>query len=151
MEPVAKPRISRSGSENRQRRRMLTIRFTDEEFAKLDQLAHADRLSHSAYIRRCTLGEEGPRSRRPVPNVNSRALGKALGDLNRLGSNLNQIARELNQQKYLADGGFISRALRNQDYDAFRAIEAVCGIIETTRADLTITLDAVRHAIDDYA
>jgi len=52
-------------------------------------------LSKGGYIRALVLGCPGPRSQR-APSVNAQALAKATAALNKVGSNLNQIARGLN-------------------------------------------------------
>ena len=52
-------------------------------------------LSRPSYLRACALGTPGPRARR-TPPVNAEALGRATAALNRVGSNINQIAHVLN-------------------------------------------------------
>jgi hypothetical protein len=52
-----------------------------------------------------------PRRRR-LPVVNGELLAEGITALNRAGNITNQIARELNQQKFQPDGGLFARALR---------------------------------------
>ena len=52
-------------------------------------------LSLASFLRACGLGTPGPRARRSPP-VNAEALGRATAALNKVGSNLNQIAHALN-------------------------------------------------------
>jgi Bacterial mobilisation protein (MobC) len=111
----------RSGSEKRQRGN-LTIRLDEAERAKLKTRAGDRALSLAAYIRLCALGDSGPRARRRAP-VNGELLARANADLNRIGNNLNQIARVLNRKESVA----------------MRAIEA-------TTAELLVCLAAVRRA-----
>jgi len=82
-------------SEERQRGNRLTVRFLPEEHAELERRASAAGLSPSAYLRACALGEAGPRSRRS-PTVERSLAAQAIAELNKAGSNLNQIARAFN-------------------------------------------------------
>jgi Bacterial mobilisation protein (MobC) len=89
------PRISRSGSEKRQRRRVVLVRFDEREWAALETRAGHLELSFAAYLRQRALGDPGPRAKRRPP-VDVAALGRAMAALNKAGGNLNQIARALN-------------------------------------------------------
>jgi hypothetical protein len=83
-----------SGSEKRQRRGF-SIRLLPDEHAAINQKARAAGMSFASYIRACALGDAGPRSRRSPP-LNAELLGRAVLALNKVGNNLNQIARILN-------------------------------------------------------
>lgn len=83
------------GSDKRQRAKQALVRFTDEEFAFLAARADRAGLTHAAYIRATVLGTPGPRAQRRAP-ADQEALRAALGQLGRVGNNLNQIARVLN-------------------------------------------------------
>jgi len=52
-------------------------------------------LTLASYLRACALGTPGPRARRSPP-VNAEALARATAALNKVGSNINQIAHVLN-------------------------------------------------------
>ncbi len=52
-------------------------------------------MSLASFLRACGLGTPGPRAKRSPP-VNAEALGRATAALNKVGSNLNQIAHTLN-------------------------------------------------------
>jgi hypothetical protein len=89
---TAKPR---SGSETRQKQRRVTFRLTAEEYATLEAQATAHGLTLGSHIRETLL--EAPRTRqrrRPLADV--AALARTLGHLNRVGGNINQIARAIN-------------------------------------------------------
>jgi len=74
------------------RTRILTVRFTPNEYARLKAMAHAAEIELSAYVRSMLVDAEVPRrARGKSPNI--AALGKTLVALNRIGNNLNQIAR----------------------------------------------------------
>ena len=83
---MARPRL---GYEERQRR-TVGVRVTEAEAAELRERAQAARLSMGAYLRRRALGQR-------VRMAAERRLGAAeLRELNRIGVNLNQMARAMN-------------------------------------------------------
>jgi Bacterial mobilisation protein (MobC) len=84
-----------SGSEKRKREWRVTPRLTEAERAQLEQAADRAGLSVSAYVRAQSLAEPVTRARRSPP-VNRVALAQLLGHINHIGSNVNQIARQLN-------------------------------------------------------
>jgi hypothetical protein len=88
----------RSGSQKRQRVKSLQIALTPEEFTVACERAAAAGLSPSSYGRTLLLGAPGPRARRSPP-LNAELLAHAVAQLNKAGSNLNQIARILNSGK----------------------------------------------------
>jgi hypothetical protein len=85
----------RSGSQKRQRDKSLQIAMTAEEFAVMRERAAAAGLSPSSYGRAVLLGTPGPRARRSPP-LNAELLAHAVAQLNKVGSNLNQVAHLLN-------------------------------------------------------
>ena len=88
----------RSGSQKRQRVKSLQIALTPDEFTVACERAAAAGLSPSSYGRTLLLGAAGPRARRSPP-LNAELLAHAVAQLNKAGSNLNQIARILNSGK----------------------------------------------------
>jgi hypothetical protein len=82
-------------TERRQRNRKVDTRWDDLEYASLVAAAQATGLTRAAYIRALVLGNAGPRSQR-APSFEAHALAHATAALNKIGSNLNQIARALN-------------------------------------------------------
>jgi hypothetical protein len=82
-------------SDKRQRTETLFARVTPEE--KSAFAARADRagMASAAFMRALALGDAGPRARRRRP-VEHRALVQTLAALNRVGNNLNQLARNTN-------------------------------------------------------
>ena len=87
---------TRRKSDKRQRTETLFARVTPEE--KSAFVARADRagMASAAFMRALALGDAGPRARRRRP-VEHQALVQALAALNRVGNNLNQIARNTNR------------------------------------------------------
>ena len=86
-------------SEARQRAARVTVRFLPEEHIELEARAAAAGLSPSAYLRACALGDAGPRARRS-PTVERSLAAQAIAELNKAGSNLNQIARAVNMEQW---------------------------------------------------
>ena len=83
---MARPRL---GEEER-RTRTIGVRVTEAEAEELQERGQAARLSMGAYLRRRALGQR-------VRTTTARRLGAAeLRELNRIGVNLNQMARALN-------------------------------------------------------
>ncbi len=89
------PVIRRSGSEKRQRGAPVSVRFLPDERAAVEANARSAGLSVAALLRAAALGTPGPRARRS-PSIEIEALAQATAALNKVGSNLNQIARILN-------------------------------------------------------
>ena len=82
-------------SEKREREKRITVRFLDTEYEILMARADAAGLSLGAYMRACALGEAGPRAQRS-PTINRELAAQAIAELNKAGSNLNQIAHAVN-------------------------------------------------------
>ena len=97
-------------SERRQRNRTQAIRMTESEHALAHSLAAESGLSVAAYFRLKALGEIGERAqKRPRPNRQLLAgitaeLQRLSAEHNKLGSNLNQIARVANMKGFEAVG-----------------------------------------------
>ena len=84
-----------SGSERRQRVCKVDTRWDGLEHASLVAAAQTAGLTKAGYIRALVLGCPGPRAQR-APSVNAQALAQATAALNKVGSNLNQMARIFN-------------------------------------------------------
>jgi hypothetical protein len=84
------------GSEKRQRARgAILVRLLPDERAAIEKKARQTGLSLASFLRTCGLGTPGPRAKRSAP-VDAEALARATAALNKVGSNLNQIAHVLN-------------------------------------------------------
>ena len=75
--------------------RTVALRVSPQEFAVIEANARDAGLSISSYLRKRAIGTAGPRSRRK-PTIDAELMAYAVAQLNRVGSNLNQIARSLN-------------------------------------------------------
>ena len=85
-----------SGSDKRQRNKRCTFRLFDDEFNKIAAKADNCGLSFGAFLRAAALnGDPGVRAQRRPP-ADHKALRKLLGEVGRMGNNINQIARALN-------------------------------------------------------
>jgi hypothetical protein len=85
----------RSGSGNRRKQKIVNFRATAEEYAAVEQAANEARLTLGSYIRETLLTTPKTRTRRrPLADV--AALAKLIAELNRIGGNINQIARAVN-------------------------------------------------------
>lgn len=85
-----------SESEQRKRHRRLPTRWTEKEFCELTHRAQSLGLSRNGYIRLKTIGEAGARSQK-VPKAGTKDLARLLAEVNKIGSNINQIARAINR------------------------------------------------------
>jgi hypothetical protein len=92
-----RPKKKRTGahSEKRERVKRKTIRFLDDEYATIQAKAAGASLSFGAYLRACALGDAGPRAQR-TPSLDRELAAQGIAELNKAGSNLNQIARAVN-------------------------------------------------------
>lgn len=86
----------KSGSENRRQQRIIGVRVTQETYDKISRAAESERLTVPSYVREFLIQAPGIRSRRrPLADV--AALAALTAELNRIGGNINQIARAINQ------------------------------------------------------
>ncbi len=81
---------NRSGSQNRQRKRHVKIHLNEVEYEAVADQANRSGLSLSSLARAALLGADVPVTRRPP--VEKALLAQALGQLGKIGSNINQIA-----------------------------------------------------------
>jgi hypothetical protein len=82
---------SRRGSENRKKTIPVTSRYDEAEFAELDEAASRAGVTRASYQRIQSLAAPKTRSVRRAP-VERETLAKVLGQIGKIGSNLNQIA-----------------------------------------------------------
>jgi hypothetical protein len=84
-----------SGSEKRVRNRILVVRLSAEERAAVGEAAERAGLVVGSYTRQVLLGAPTPRQVRRPP-VERKELARLLGELGKIGGNLNQLARSAN-------------------------------------------------------
>lgn len=92
METATATRKTRSGSEQRQKGRVLSVRLSAAEHGELQ--AEADRAGQTlgAYVRARVLAAPTTRARRR-PSVEVQTLARTLGELNKAGSNIHQLLK----------------------------------------------------------
>lgn len=84
-----------SGSETRQRTRVVQVRLSEAEYAEIASRADAALLTPASYVRDAVLDAPAPRARRR-PAVEAVQVARVLAQLGKIGSNLNQLARQAN-------------------------------------------------------
>ncbi len=85
----------KSGTEKRQRNKVLQVRLTDAEFAQIEAMADRAELTPASLARLILLDAPAPRAKRR-PAVNTAQVAKMLGELGKVGSNLNQLTHKAN-------------------------------------------------------
>jgi hypothetical protein len=117
-----------SGSETRRRQHLERFRTDDVEHEALHARRRASGKSLGAFVMDLAAidGDSGSRARlsRGSASIDSIALTKALVELNRVGNNINQIARALNELALIAHEQS-SRRLESQINDLTEAIYAM--------------------------
>lgn len=93
-EPTDRPE-KRSGSETRQRTVSVAVRLTEAEHAELLRRADEVGLSVASFVRVQVLDVPPPRAARRPP-IDRTMAAQVLGQLGRIGSNINQIAHAFN-------------------------------------------------------
>jgi hypothetical protein len=99
------------GSEKRVRNHVLPIRLSDEEHAVIEDAAARSGLMIGSYARQVLLGAPAPRQVRRPP-IERKELGRLLGELGKIGGNLNQIAKAMNTGVLVYEGE-INTAVRS--------------------------------------
>jgi hypothetical protein len=97
------------GSEKRIRDQHLTVRLSADERTAVDTAAERAGLTPGSYARQTLLGAPAPRQVRRPP-VERRELVRLLGELGKIGGNLNQLAKAVNSGA-LVYGGEIDAEL----------------------------------------
>jgi hypothetical protein len=132
-----------SGTETRQREKVVAVRVSREEQEELRRRAAEVRLSVADYARSVLLERRplgvGP-ARRPVPTLGEqqlaklmRALNAATVEVNKIGTNVNQLAHRANAGDPLAPGEIAAaaRAVDTLARPLARAGAAVCAALGT--------------------
>jgi hypothetical protein len=99
---ISAPIRSRSGSETRQRQSALRIRLNEAEHAAVVESAERAGLTLAGYARAVLLATAPLRQSRRPP-ANKAELAVILGQLGKIGSNVNQLARAANARLPILD------------------------------------------------
>ena len=137
---LAPPRKSRHGSERRQRIETIHVRVYPPEMERLKAEAAAAGMSAAGYLRAGRLGEgaSGPRVRRRLPVIEATLLAQAVAELNRIGNNLNQTARALNELRLIG--------IESGNDRLARVIDDMREVNQDALRDLKVTMRATREA-----
>ena len=100
----------KSGSDKRKRTKTWSVRFTPQEAEQVKAIADRSGLPVAALLRQNLLDAPPPRAARK-PTVNHKAVAKLLGQLGKIGSNLNQLTKHANAGRYQENS--IELALRD--------------------------------------
>jgi hypothetical protein len=108
----------RSGSEKRQRTSIVTMRINPEEAAAIRRIAQKRGESVSSIMRNALLRSRTRASRLDLAAVAQvrTALGSLTGAVNKIGSNFNQFAREVNRGREPRVDSFVA------EWDEFKAM-----------------------------
>jgi hypothetical protein len=96
---LAPKQKTRSGSQQRKKLHMVTTGYDDAELAQLDEAASRAGLTRASFQRVQTLCTTPKTRSTRRPPIERELLAKTLGELGRIGSNINQIARAANRDK----------------------------------------------------
>ena len=108
----------RSGSEKRQRTGIVTMRINPEEAATIRRIAQRRGESVSSIMRNALLRSRTRASRLDLQGLAKvrTALGALTGAVNKIGSNFNQFAREVNRGREPRVDSFVA------EWDEFKAM-----------------------------
>lgn len=96
----------------------IALRLTDEDHGFVEETAAQAGLSIGAFLRTLALGTAGARAVKR-PRIEREQLAKLLGEIGKLGSNVNQIARWANTDR--APPSFAEIVKMREDIAAMRA------------------------------
>ncbi len=88
--------------------RRIAVRLTDADHSFLEQTAKEAGLSVGAFLRTIALGTAGARAVKR-PSIDRKQLAKLLGEIGKLGSNVNQIAKWANTDRAAPSRAEIAR------------------------------------------
>jgi hypothetical protein len=91
--------MSRSGTEKRQRTRVLSMRFSEQEAEAIRKMAEQTGMSVASLMRHALFKTQPPRAVRH-PSVDHKAVARLLGQLGKIGSNINQLAHYAHLGRY---------------------------------------------------
>ena len=93
MDTITKKLSKKSGSEMRQRKHCLHCRLLPDEKATINTRASELGISASRYLREAALGMPHRPPKRRLPTFAEKSLAQVLGQLGRVGNNLNQLTQ----------------------------------------------------------
>jgi len=83
-------------SEQRQRHKILRCRVLPHERDEIQRIAQNLGMSTAELLRSRALGQEITPSKKPLPSPDRQVLARLIGEIGKIGSNINQLARLAN-------------------------------------------------------
>jgi Bacterial mobilisation protein (MobC) len=117
--PRRKPNRGRDGGRTKSKK----VWLTEGENTRLESLAREAGLSDGSYIRAKTLGSAGPRARR-LPSIDRELMIRLIAEMNRIGVNINQLARNSNRGRE-GDEDILTETMREHQRVLTAAWEAM--------------------------
>jgi len=111
METQKKKVSKKSGSKTRQRSHCLHCRLLPDEKTTIVTRASERGISASQYLREAALGTPHRPPKRRIPTVAEKLLAQVIGQLGRVGNNLNQLTHLSHIEGHVADSLKLSATL----------------------------------------
>ena len=119
---------------------IVSLRFKAEEIAIINEDVAASGLSRNAYFRQLALESPLPRkARQRASGEHARIYSQWLGQLGKIGSNLNQLIRQLNIARKVGDP---SMAPSNQEL--LRVVHEVLDVLQASAQELRTSMTGKR-------
>lgn len=93
--------MSRSGSENRKKTVRKSIRFDPEEWKEIEAQIDRAGLTLGELVRHQCLGTALPPRKLRLPPMDQKLASQLLGQLGKIGSNMNQVAHAVHLDRHL--------------------------------------------------
>ena len=122
-------KTARSGTEQRQKSGQLAFRVSPEERAQIEAAADAAELTIGSFVRGKMLKKIVTKEVRR-PSIDREILGRALGMLGKVGSNINQIAKHLNSGGNVPNAE-IAKALNDVSFLKEQILKAIGGLCDS--------------------
>ena len=122
-------KTARSGTEQRQKSSQLAFRVSPEERAQIEAAADAAELTIGSFVRGKMLKKIVTKEVRR-PSIDREILGRALGMLGKVGSNINQIAKHLNSGGNVPNAE-IAKALNDVSFLKEKILKAIGGLCDS--------------------
>ena len=122
------PAQKKKKSETRKKVEFVGVRLTPNEMALCKARAEEAGLTVASYFRDIVLGDEAETQGRKVPSLDQTLISQLLGQIGKVGSNLNQIAKRLNEggsvaaERVTAEISEVAR-LREDIFKAIRCLD----------------------------
>ncbi|MEM9805745.1 MAG: plasmid mobilization relaxosome protein MobC [Cyanobacteria bacterium P01_D01_bin.56] len=115
---------------------IITLRLKAQEMAVINEDVAASGLSRNAYFRQLALESPVPRKARKKPlGENAHVYSQWLGQLGKIGSNLNQLIKQLNVARKVGDP-----AIAPSNQELLSAVHEVLDVLQASAQDLRASI-----------